>query len=211
MARSFSEKKRDTFVKTPKPLLLLIAEGRNVTETQYFRQFQRQHSAFNIKILTPGSATDPDKMLETLERYWKQYDMSYARGDQGFVVLDLDCNEKKARLIEKLESGSKIARFIVSNPCFEVWFVLHYRYSTHVYSDGDEVIKDLRRFIPDYQKNTDVTASLSGMLDTAMENARKLVEYCEEMGYHWPSNECNPRTDVPAIIHEIKRMGGDGR
>ena len=211
MARSFSEKKRDTFVKTPKPLLLLIAEGRNVTETQYFRQFQRQHSAFNIKILTPGSATDPDKMLETLERYWKQYDMSYARGDQGFVVLDLDCNEKKARLIEKLESGSKIARFIVSNPCFEVWFVLHYRCSTHVYSDGGEVIKDLRRFIPDYQKNTDVTASLSGMLDTAMENARKLVEYCEEMGYHWPSNECNPRTDVPAIIHEIKRMGGDGR
>ncbi len=209
MPRSFSEKKRDSSAKIPKPLLLLIAEGRNVTETQYFRQFQQQHSAFNIKILTPGSATDPNTMLETLERFWKQYEMSYARGDQGFVVLDLDCNEKKARLIEKLESGSRIARFIVSNPCFEVWFVLHFRYSTHVYSDGDEVIKDLKKYIPEYQKNTDVTAPLSGMLDTAMENARKLVEYCEEMGYHWPSNDCNPRTDVPIIIHEIKRLGGD--
>ena len=209
MARSFPVKKRDTFVKIPKPLLLLIVEGRNVTETQYFRQFQRQHSAFNIKILTPGSATDPDNMLETLEHYWKQYDMSYARGDRGFVVLDLDCNEKKAHLIEKLESGSKIVRFIVSNPCFEVWFILHYRYSTHVYTDGNEVIKDLKKYIPEYQKNTDVAEMLSGMLDVAMENARKLVEYYEEMGYHWPSNDCNPRTDVPEIIYEIKRMGGD--
>lgn len=209
MARSFSEKKRDTFTKTPKPLLLLIAEGRNVTESQYFRQFQKQHSAFNIKILTPGSATDPEKMLETLERYWGMYDMSFTRGDRGYVVLDLDCNVKKARLIEKLERGSKIARFIVSNPCFEVWFVLHYRYSTHVYSDGDEVIKDLKKFIPGYQKNTDVSETLSEMMDTALENAHKLVEYYEEMGYRWPSNECNPRTDVPEIINEIKRMGGD--
>lgn len=209
MARSFPQKKRDSFIKTPKPLLLLIAEGRNVTETQYFRQFQQQHSSFNIKILTPGSATDPEKMLETLERYWKQYDMSYARGDQGYVVLDLDCNEEKAHLINKLENGNKIARFIVSNPCFEIWFVLHYRFSTHVYSDGNEVIKDLKKYIPEYQKNSDVTGALSGKLDTAMENARKLVDYYEEMGYQWPSNKCNPRTDVPEIIHEIRRMGGD--
>ena len=209
MARSFSEKKRNSFTKTPKPLLLLIAEGRNVTETQYFRQFQLRHSTFNIKILTPGSATDPERMLETLERFWKKHDMSSARGDQGFVVLDLDCNEKKARLIKKLENGSQIARFIVSNPCFEVWFVLHYRYSTHVYSDGNEVIKDLRRYIPEYQKNTDVTEALSGRLDTAMENACKLVEHYEKMDCQWPSDRCNPRTDVPGIIDVIQRMGGN--
>lgn len=100
MSRSFSVKKRDSQVKTAKPLLLIIVEGKNVTETQYFRQYQRQRAPFNIKILTPGSATDPEKMLETLERYWKQYDMSHTRGDQGFVVLDLDCNEKKALLIK---------------------------------------------------------------------------------------------------------------
>ena len=180
----------------------------NEAETQYFRQYQRQRAPFNIKILTPGSATGPERMLETLERYWKQYDMSHTRGDQGFVVLDLDCNEKKALLIKKLERASQIASFVVSNPCFEVWFILHYRYSTHIYSDGDEVIKDLRKYIPEYQKNTDVTESLSGMFDTAMKNASKLEEYYEEMGYRWPSNECNPRTDVPVIINEIRRMEG---
>jgi len=209
MKRSFSEKKRDSFLKFPKPLLLLIVEGKNVTETQYFRQFQRQHSAFNLKILTPGSATDPEKMLETLESFWKKYDMSFSRGDRGFVVLDLDCNEKKANLIKKLEKGSEIAKFIVSNPCFEVWFVLHYRYSTHIFTDGNEVIRELKKYIPDYQKNTDVTEALSGKLDLALDNARKLVEYYEEMGYHWPSNKCNPRTDVLEIIDEIQRMGGD--
>ncbi len=209
MARRFVEKRRDTFSKAPKPLILLIAEGRNVTETLFFRQFQEQHSSFNIKILTPGSATDPERMLQTLERFWYQNDMSFSKGDKGYVVLDLDCNEQKARIIEKLENGSKIAKFIVSNPCLEVWFVLHFQYSTHVYSDGKEVLEDLRKHIPDYPKNTDVAPRLSGSLETALENARKLVNHFDKLGYHWPSKECNPRTDVPEIIYEIKRLGGD--
>lgn len=209
MERSFSERKRGSFIRKQKPLLLLITEGRNVTERQYFKQFQRQHLAFNIKVLTPGSATDPDRMRETLERYWKQYDLSYDRGDRGYVVLDLDCNDSKAKLIERLEKESEIAKFIVSNPCFEIWFLLHYRYSTHSYSDGREVIKDLRKYIPEYEKNTDVTEILTEKLEVAMDNAKKLVDYYEELRAPWPSNDCNPRTDVPEIIREIIQMAGE--
>ena len=209
MARNFSIKPRNTGRRTPKPVLLLVAEGRNVTETLYFRQFQKQYASYNIKIITPGSVTDPEGMLEKLEIYWSRNEMDFMKGDRGFVVLDLDCDDRKAKLIEKLEASSKVAQFVVSNPCFEVWFLLHYKYTTHVYLSGAEVIRDLRSFIADYEKNKDISELLSDKTEIAFQNAVKLARHYDELGYKWPSSKGNPRTDVPVIISAIKELGGD--
>ena len=204
MQREFSFKKRNSRKRKPKPLVLIVAEGRNVTETQYFQQFQKQHANFNIKVLSPGSKTDPQGMKKKLERYWKQNDMSPAKGDLGFIVLDLDCDDKKGNLIEKLKAHSEFVRFIVSNPCFEVWFLLHFKFTTHVYANGEEVIEDLRAFIADYEKTKDVAGTLADKTDVALDNAKQLVKAFDELGYKWPSNQCNPRTDVPEIINSIR-------
>lgn len=209
MARKFTLKQRNSNRKAPKPLILLIAEGRNVTETLYFRQFQVQHAAYNIKIITPGSITDPKGTLEKLEMFWEKNEMDADRGDLGFVVLDLDCDSNKGKLIEKLQAGSQIAQFVVSNPCFEVWFLLHYKYTTHVYSSGTEVIHDLRNFIHSYEKNQDVSGMLKEKMDTALQNAEQLVKHFDELDSKWPSNDCNPRTDVPLIINAVRKQGGD--
>ncbi len=209
MARNFSVKPRNTGRRAPKPILLLVAEGHNVTETLYFKQFQKQHALYNIKIITPGSVTDPEGMLEKLEKYWLRNELDFMKGDRGFVVLDLDCDDKKAKLIEKLEASSKIAQFVVSNPCFEIWFLLHYKYTTHVYLSGAEVIRDLRNYIADYEKNKDISKLLSDKTETAFQNAIKLTRHYDKLGYKWPSNKGNPRTDVPVIINAIKELGGD--
>lgn len=203
MARNFSVKLRNTGRKTPKPVLLLVAEGRNVTETLYFRQFQKQHASYMIKIIAPGSVTDPKGMLEKLETYWLRNGMDFTKGDRGFVVLDLDCDDRKAKLIKELETSSKVAQFVISNPCFEVWFLLHYKYTTHVYLNGAEVLRDLRSFIPDYEKNKDITGLLSDKTEFALQNAEKLAEHYDKLGYKWPSNKENPRTDVPIVLAAI--------
>ena len=204
MARKFLEKKRGTGKKAAKPLIILIAEGQNETEKNYFSQFRKQNSSFNIKILKSGWATDPRRMLKAIELYWKENELSEEKGDQGYVVLDLDCDEKKAKLVEKLQNGSENnIRFIVSNPCFEVWFLLHYQCSTHIYADGNEVIRDLRKYISNYQKNTDVFSILSVNLDKALKNADKLVAHFNKMGCPWPSDKINPRTDAPEIVKKL--------
>ena len=174
MARSFSRKKRNTATRRQKPLILIIAEGQNVTESQYFRHFQEQHADYNIKILIPGHITDPSGMQKTILRYWDQYGMDEEKGDVAFIVLDLDCNSEKGRLIRKLEKENENARFVVSNPCFEVWFLLHFRYSTRAYYTSSEVIRDLRKYIPDYEKNTDVALLIADDIEIAMKNAEKL-------------------------------------
>ncbi|MBR4766736.1 MAG: RloB domain-containing protein [Clostridia bacterium] len=204
MSRQFSSKKRNSRVKTPKPLIVIIAEGKNVTETNYFKSFQNQYASYNIKLLSVGHETDPKNMLERLEDYWQKQELNTENGDMAFVVLDLDCDEKKANLIKRLASKSFNSRFIVSNPCFEVWFLLHYKYSTHSYLTGSELINDLKTFIPDYDKTMDVSELLYDNIDAAISNAYKLKDHYETLGSKWPSNDCNPRTDVPVIIEYIK-------
>ena len=211
MARKFSEKARGRGLKPQKPIILMVAEGHNMTESLCFRQFQKQHADYNIKILIPGSTTDPEGMLKKLERFWKTNEMDLMKGDRGFVVLDLDCDDSKGRLIEKLDQGSKIAQFVISNPCFEVWFLLHYRYTTHAYRDSSEVIKDLRNYIASYEKTQDVSGVLSDKTEIAYQNALKLERYFQKNGYNWPSNECNPRTDIPVIIDAIRVFEQNGK
>lgn len=206
MARKFSTKKRGTGLIPTNPVIVLIVEGHNVTETLYFGQFNRPHAGYSIKVLASGSSTDPEGMLANLDRFWLNNELDPDRGDRGFIVLDLDCDDRKGRLIKKLEKESEIAHFVVSNPCFEVWFLLHFRYSTHAFSSGAEVIRELRRFITDYEKNREVNGILAGHTDSAYENAKKLVRYFEENGAQWPSNECNPRTDVPDILEIIRTL-----
>lgn len=42
-------------------------------------------------------------MQKTILRYWDQYEMDEEKGDVAFIVLNLDCNSEKGRLIRKLE------------------------------------------------------------------------------------------------------------
>ena len=207
MTRQFTSKVRGVGNIPTNPVIVIIAEGRNVTETLYFRQFNKPHAGYIVKILASGSSTDPEGMLEKLERYWNQNGLDPKRGDRGFIVLDLDCDDRKGRLIRKLEEESEIARFVVSNPCFEVWFLLHYRYTTRAFSNSSEIIRELRHYITDYEKNRDVTGILSGKTDVAIENAKKLACYFEANGAQWPSNECNPRTDVQEILEVFETLG----
>ena len=204
MSRQFSSKKRNSKTRKPKPLIVIIAEGKNVTETNYFKSFQNQYASYNIKLLSVGHETDPKNMLERIENYWQKQELNTENGDMAFVVLDLDCDEKKANLIKRLASKNVNSRFIVSNPCFEVWFLLHYKYSTHSYLNGSELIGELKEFIPDYDKTMDVSELLYNNIDAAISNAYKLKNHYDSLGNKWPSNDCNPRTDVPIIIEYIK-------
>lgn len=200
MSRTFSKKERNRVTRRQKPLILIIAEGRNVTESQYFKSFQDQHANYNIKVLIPGHITDPVGMKKTILRYWDNYEMDAEMGDAAFIVLDLDCNDEKGKLIRRLARENGNAQFVVSNPCFEVWFLLHFKYSTHSYLSSPEVVRDLRSYIPGYEKNSDVAPILKGNLEEAMKNAEMLKNHYSQFGSEWPSNECNPRTDVPVII-----------
>lgn len=202
--RNFQKKKRNVANRQRKPVMLITAEGKNKTEQLYFTSFQSQHGKYSVKFIKTGKDTDPAGMYKSLETYWKNNDLSKKNEDKAYIVLDLDCCEQKAKLIEELSKKSKDICFIVSNPCIEVWFLMHFGYSTRQYMDSKSPKRELCKHIDGYEESTDVANILKPLLPEAMRNVKRLKKHYEELGIKWVSAECNPMTDVPEIIDELK-------
>lgn len=201
--RDISLKKRGTKAKKERVTYLIVAEGRNKTETMYLSHFQEQGKDYYIRFVKAGNKTDAESLYKTLTAKWKELGLSAASGDKGFVVLDIDNDSNKAEKVISLikENKNEAISFIVSNPVFEIWFLLHYRFTTKFYADGDAVIKDLKKYIPNYEKNFDSYELCKDKLSVALENVNKLTQRYE--GVNWPSKDCNPRTDVANLIRII--------
>ena len=96
----------------------------------------------------------------------------------------------------------------LSNPCFEIWYLLHFRYSTKSYCSNDEVIKELSAYIQDYSKSKDVFGLIIGNLETAMKNTKKLEDYHFENGTLDAIKKI-PSTEVYKIVDKIIQNSSD--
>ena len=201
--RYFQKKKRNDVRRTRKPVMLIAAEGRNKTEKQYFSSFQDQHGNYSIRFAT-GLETDPVGMLKAMEKAWKKNELSEKDGDKAYIVLDMDCKPEKIQLVKELKKKSKNIRFIVSNPCIEVWFILHYIYTTHQFKDSKEPKKELAKYIPAYEESMDISAIIRPMLNDAKKHLEQLKGYYENLGVAWGDAECNPMTDIDEVLKELK-------
>lgn len=201
--RNFQKKKRNDVRRKRKPVMLITAEGRNKTEKQYFNSFQNQYGKYSIRFAT-GLETDPIGMLKAMENVWKKNELSEKDGDKAYIVLDMDCKPKKIQLVKELQKKSKNIRFIVSNPCIEVWFILHFIYTTHQFKDSKEPKKELAKYIPGYEESMDISAILRPMLNDAEKHLEQLRGYYETLGVAWGDAKCNPMTDIVEVLEELE-------
>jgi acid phosphatase class B len=97
---------------------------------------------------------------------------------------------------------------VLSNRCFEIWYLLHFTYTTTEFVSTEQLIKALEPYIPDYTKNKNVFDKLEQQADNrknAIERAKKLVKYHENTkGISVYSKESNPSTDVYRLIEIIQ-------
>ncbi len=198
--RQISIKKRGSALRRDKSVYLIIAEGKNKTETQYLLHFQEQGKNYCIHFVKAGKSTDAESLYKILAAKWKEKGLSADKGDKGFVVIDIDNDQQKAERVQKIIYDNCIPsiEFIVSNPTFEIWYLLHYKYTTKQYDNGEAVIKDLRKFIKRYEKSGDYHSELNDLLQQALKNAQRLEAHYA--GKPWPSVECNPRTDMGRVV-----------
>jgi len=115
----------------PKPTVLIVCEG-DVTEPEYFLGFRSACRNTRVKIRIADTHGVPMTLVETAKGYKSEAEEEAAREkddnlayDSVWCVFDIDEHPHvpEARQMAR-DSGIYLA---VSNPCFELWLLLHFR------------------------------------------------------------------------------------
>lgn len=183
MVRKVDQKKRGKVSRKTKKIILIGAEGKNQTERKYFKAFNQVQSEYKI-MAGKGNNTDPVGVVEDLLKSAKQEELDLKDGDMLACFIDVDFKngrDQELRAAMKLARQNNISVFL-SNPCFEIWYLLHFRYSTKLYGSNEEVIKELCSYISDYSKSKDVYDLIENKIDQALLNTKRLESYHLENG-----------------------------
>jgi len=188
----------------PKRVILILCEGEeNKTEKNYFEHFRNQDANYTIKVISK-KGTDPINLVKAAKAYKKEYELT--DNDSIYCVFDADNDMKKNELIIKAQNmayKNKI-KLIVSTPCIELWFLLHYKYTT-ANLNTNELIKILKKYYPTYEKNSDIYLEIINNIKTAIKNAKNLEKFQLDNGNILEMVETNPYTEVYKIIEDFNK------
>ena len=165
------------------------------------------HVRTPIRKLVPiGDVGDPRAVVErAIEESRKLKRDPPAGRDSVWAMFDRDIHPRFAES-KNLAHGNGIS-LAISNPCFELWGILHYQ-DQDAHLDRHECQRLLRYLCPGYRKSgakvfDDRTAIEKGYLD-AVKRAEKSLERRTEEGI--PGG--NPSTSVHLVTEQI-RLGVD--
>lgn len=178
---------------------MIGCEGKNQTEKNYFLNFNKIQNEYRI-IEAKGIKSDSEGVLSDLNKSIKKEELEINNGDIPACFIDVDFSISRKSVIRTVLITAKAQniRVYLSNPCFEIWYLLHFRYSTKQYNSNDEVINELKKYLANYKKNQNVFDILLPLLSSALNNAKKLVNYHSNN-----KSDClnfSPSTDVYQLI-----------
>lgn len=188
--------------RSPHKLFMIVCEGEK-TEPIYFKRHRKRNC--NLIIKTPESkCTDPVNLVTFAKEQIRKEELDLKNGDAIWCVFDCDENSNE-NMDRAFKTAGKDVRICLSNPSFELWFLLHF---TSIVSKifRSEVIEKLKEFIPDYGKNKDVYDLVVDKRAEAIKNAKKLIGLHKKSGINLISIESNPSTQVYVITEEILKI-----
>lgn len=194
----YSQRKRGQ--RPTKNKMLIICEG-DKTEPMYFENYRTPQNNLDV-IPIPSSRKDVGSIVGFAKK--KMQDLDIKGGDSIWCVYDCDENTDD-RISTAYRNAGKSINTCLSNPSFELWFLLHFSYiDSSLQNDG--LIGLLKRHISNYSKNNDCYEILGPLTDTAIKNSKKLEQLHIDNGTELSSTKSNPSTQVYKIIEVIKQF-----
>jgi hypothetical protein len=206
MARSHRSRKRKrgrrAAFRDPKPIILIVCEGAN-TEPQYLRGFVNSWRNPRVTIRIAPEHGDPKYLVEAAKQHkadanadakrQRDDNLSY---DAVWCVCDVDDHRRLAEARQMArDNGIDLA---VSNPCFELWLLLHFQTSPGM-QDRVRLLQMLRKHVPDYDKEVDYSHFQSGY-EQAVARATRMDRAAANAGE--PGR--NPTTGVYRLTELIR-------
>lgn len=198
--------KRRTSTAARRRELLLFCEG-EVTEEAYLKHLHRQFRE-KVSISIYASGCVPMTLVREAKDVKKQHELDANRGkgrayDEYWCIFDIDEHPD-------LKDAVDLARrhdinVAVSNPCFELWFLLHVRDQTAYLTSAEAQSLARSDFGPGKAPAADHLATLDRNYPTAVERAKKLDQKHENDGTPFPGD--NPSSGMWRLTESIRSVG----
>lgn len=193
----------------PKCKIYIFCEGS--TEEIYLQHFKNR--VYNAEIISVDPKhTDAYGIVRYAKKYIRKEKIDLKLGDRGYCVFDSDpkSNPDIKGVFQALEGCEKEGLYnIFSNPCFEVWFVLHFggapygKTATQMKHYLKELLKEK---CPNYSETVDIYDLLFPMQKDAVKRAKALHKSQKEVHKTVYSHECNPYTDIFCFIDYMEKI-----
>jgi len=207
--RKARELERKRASKDPYDRILIACEGTK-TEPNYFAALRDKLrlNKRNVVIADKKKGLDPKSLVDyAIEEFEADGDFNCV-----YCVFDKDKHATYDTALDKLRSkhlkGGATLYAITSVPCFEVWLLLHFVYTTRSYeaplgnSNAELVITDVKTHLPNYEKGSrNIFDSVSDKTGTAIEYAKQLEKFQETSGTD------NPSTKVHLLVEYLQQLG----
>lgn len=185
-----------------KKRFLIFCEG-EVTEKIYFLDFRAFLRSPLIEVaVAPEHGRDPKNLVELAkERRERAKQQSIRQADENLLYDEVWCVfdvDDHARLLEALQQAKACSIPVaVSNPCFELWILLHF--TDHwAYIERRDLRSTVRKYIPGYDKKAEF-AALQGNGHDAIRRAQEMERRAANIGNPFE----NPTTGVWRLVSQL--------
>ena len=179
-----SRKRKASLGKKMKPTFFVFCEG--ITEELYVKYLRAKYRIpFEI-----DTQITKNKIKESYIKNYKKDKFTHPK-DKTFLLYDIDA----PKMLEKLKNIPNTI-LLASNPCIELWFLLHYKNIT-ANVDCTFCIKELKKTNGKYDK----TVLDKYLIDSLNENQNKAIERAKNL-----KSYKNPSSKVYFLIEELEKV-----
>ena len=190
--------------KTPNKIELVVCEG-SITEPAYFNALKSKLRlrAVQINVISP-SESEPIAVVERAIAKKKEMAKLGIPYEKVWCVVDveipphrtLDEAWEKARETDGLE-------LILTNPCIEYWFLLHFKKHTAPFDNNADAMDELKEVHPSYKKKRIGFDIIFQRIAAAIEHSKEVLK---EKGCGDDLRNCNPSTHIHKIVEHLQNI-----
>ncbi len=138
--------------------VLIVTEG--LTEKKYLDHLRKRNAGYVVHVIESPRKSAADVFRHCCKEVSNR-GLNLKDFDVAYCVIDVDFNSKE-KILKILESAAKKRiRIVISNPCYEVFYICHFKKDPPVFSTPKEAKEFLRELIPDYSESVDYWDRLS--------------------------------------------------
>jgi hypothetical protein len=204
--KSNEQLKRTRGQRIPRKLILIVVEGEE-TEYNYFNDLKAELRLPTTEIqVYSGSGGDPCKVVEKANSYRNKMT---SKPDEVFCVFDYDNKREQYEQALKKAQDYGFEESITSIPCFEIWLILHFQYTSRSFQNCSEVETQVQQNLVNaklvnntaqYDKSLRYYNLLKDKLEQAIENAERLEKEQQEIDLV----HANPSTKVHLLVKKLR-------